>query len=232
MADEDIMDNKVWQQMRVIEYFNQTPVIQFMEPLVEADDVISYIKNNSMFSEWQKVIVSADKDFIQLLDDKTILHRPIQKEYLNKNNIVEKFGIHPTNFALARAIVGDSSDNLPGVPRVGLETVAKRFSFLKEEKTYYLDHIIEECDKPENKQKVFSNIKENKELIKNNYDIMQLSSPMLSVQAKQGIDDTFEQYKPQYNQTEIRKLMLQDGVLTVTTTDLEQRFNNIITSFS
>ena len=61
--------------------------------------------------------------------------------------------------------MGDSSDNLPGVPRVGMETVAKRFSFLKEEKTYYLKHIIEECDKPENKQKVFSNIKENKELI-------------------------------------------------------------------
>ena len=232
MGEEDILDNKVWQQMRVIEYLNQTPVIQFMEPLVEADDVISYIKNTPMFSDWQKVIVSADKDFIQLLDDKTILHRPIQKEYLNKNNIVEKFNIHPTNFALARAIVGDSSDNLPGVPRVGLQTVAKKFPFLKEERTHYLDSILAECSKPENKQKVYTNILESKELIENNYDIMQLSSPMLSIQAKQGIDDTFEQYKPQYNQTEIRKLMLQDGVLTVTTTDLEQRFNHIITSFS
>ena len=232
MGEEELLDNKVWQQMRVIEYLNQTPVIQFMEPLVEADDVISYIKNTPMFSDWQKVIVSADKDFIQLLDDKTILHRPIQKEFLNKNSIVEKFKIHPTNFALARAIVGDSSDNLPGVPRVGLETVSKRFPFLKEEVTYYLEHILEECEKPENKQKVYTNILESKELIENNYDIMQLSSPMLSIQAKQGIDDTFEQYKPQYNQTEMRKRMLQDGVLTVSTTDLEQRFNHIITSFS
>ena len=232
MDEVDIVDNKVWQQMRVIEYFNHTPAIQFMEPLVEADDVISYIKNSSIFEDWQKVVVSADKDFIQLLDDKTILHRPIQKEFLNKKDIVEKFGIHPVNFALARAIVGDSSDNLPGVPRVGLETVAKRFSFLKEERTYYLSDVIEECEKPENKQKVFCNVKENKELIKNNYDIMQLSSPMLSIQAKQGIDDTFEHYKPHYNQTEIRKLMIQDGVLTVNTTDLEQRFNNIIASFS
>ena len=128
--------------------------------------------------------------------------------------------------------MGDSSDNLPGVPRVGMETVAKRFSFLREEKTYYLSDIVEECKKPENKQKVFTNIKENTELIQSNYDIMQLSSPMLSIQAKQGIDDIFEQYRPHYNQTEIRKLMLQDGVLTVATTDLEQRFNNIITSFS
>ena len=232
MDEGDVLDNKVWQQMRVIEYLNQTPVIQFMEPLVEADDVISYIKNTPMFSDWQKVIVSADKDFIQLLDDKTILHRPIQKEYLNKNSVVDKFDIHPTNFALARAIVGDSSDNLPGVPRVGLPTVAKKFPFLKEEKTHYLDSILDECSKPENKQKVYTNILESKELIENNYDIMQLSSPMLSIQAKQGIDDTFEQYKPQYNQTEMRKRMLQDGVLTVSTTDLEQRFNHIITSFS
>ena len=232
MDEEDVLDNKVWQQMRVIEYFNQTPIIQFMEPLVEADDVISYVKNSSIFTEWQKVIVSADKDFIQLLDDKTILHRPIQKEYLNKNAVVEKFCIHPTNFALARAIVGDSSDNLPGVPRVGLQTVAKKFPFLKEEKTYYLNSILEECTRPENKQKVYTNILENEELIERNYDIMQLSSPMLSIQAKQGIDDTFEQYKPHYNQTEMKKLMLKDGVLTVTTTDLEQRFNSIITSFS
>ena len=146
--------------------------------------------------------------------------------------MVEKFCIHPTNFALARAIVGDSSDNLPGVPRVGLQTVAKKFPFLKEEKTYYLNSILEECTRPENKQKVYTNILENEELIERNYDIMQLSSPMLSIQAKQGIDDTFEQYKPHYNQTEMKKLMLKDGVLTVTTTDLEQRFNSIITSFS
>ena len=194
--------------------------------------MISYVKNKPTFKKWQKVIVSADKDFIQLLDEFTVLHRPIQKEYLNKNNVVDKFRIHPTNFALARAIVGDSSDNLPGVPRVGLETVAKRFPFLKEDVTYYLGSIIEECKDPKNKQKVYKNILESKELIKNNYDIMQLSSPMLSIQAKQGIDDTFEQYKPHYNQTEMRKLMLQDGVLTVSTVDLEQRFNNIIASFS
>ena len=103
---------------------------------------------------------------------------------------------------------------------------------MKEEKTHYLSSVLEECLRPENKQKVYTNILESKELIENNYDIMQLSSPMLSIQAKQGIDETLEEYKPHYNQTEMRKMMLQDGVLTVATVDLEQRFNNIITSFS
>lgn len=232
MTPQDTDNNKLWQQLRVVEYLNQTPIIQFMEPEVEADDVISYIKSSPMFADWQKVIVSADKDFIQLLDDKTILHRPIQKEYLNKNAIVEKFGIHPNNFALARAMVGDPSDNLPGVKRVGMETVAKRFPFLKEEKTYYLEDILNECEKPENKQKVFESISEQSELVEFNYSMMQLSSPMLSIQAKSRIDETFEEFEPSYNQTEIRKLMISDGVLTVSMTDLEQKFNDIISSFS
>ena len=48
---------------------------------------MSEIKNLKYFEDWQKVIVSSDKDFYQLLDDKTVLIRPVQKETLNKNNI-------------------------------------------------------------------------------------------------------------------------------------------------
>ena len=232
LDEEDIKDNKVWQQMRVIEYLNQTPIVQFMEPEVEADDVISYVKSSSIFEGWQKVIVSADKDFIQLLDGKTLLFRPIQKEVLNTNTVIEKFGIHPRNFAIARALAGDPSDNLPGVPRVGLGTVAKRFSFLSENKDYFIDDLLYECNKEENKQKVYSSVVEHANLIVENYNIMQLSSPQMSPQCKSRIDDTFESFIPQYSQTEMRKLMMQDGVLTVNMQDLEQKFNDIITSFS
>ena len=232
LTPQDTDNNKLWQQLRVVEYLNQTPIVQFMEPEVEADDVISYIKSSSMFSEWQKVIISADKDFIQLLDDKTLLFRPIQKEVLNTNMVIEKFGIHPNNFAIARAMAGDASDNLPGVPRVGLGTVAKRFSFLKESKDYFVGDIIQECSKEENSQKVYKSVIENENLIKENYNIMQLSSPQMSPQSKNRIDETFEEFTPLYNQTEMRKLMIQDGVLTVNMQDLEQKFNDIITSFS
>ena len=51
---------------------------------------------------------------------------------LCENAIVDKFNIHPNNFAISRAIVGDKSDNLEGVKQVGLKTVAKEFSFLSE----------------------------------------------------------------------------------------------------
>lgn len=232
MEEDEIKDNKVWQQMRVIEYLNETPIVQFMEPEVEADDVISYIKSSSMFTDWQKVIVSADKDFIQLLDDKTLLFRPIQKEVLNTNVVIEKYGIHPRNFALARSMAGDPSDNLPGVPRVGLGTVAKRFPFLKEADDYFIEDIIAECQKEGNNLKVYDSVQKSHRLIEENYNIMQLSSPQLSVQCKSRIDETLEEFEPHYNQTEIRKLMIQDGVITVNMQDLEQKFNDIITSFS
>ena len=233
MTKQATDNNKLWQQLRVVDYLNQTPIVQFMEPAVEADDVISYIKSSSMFESWQKVIVSADKDFIQLLDDKTLLFRPIQKEILTKKTVLEKFGIHPRNFALARAMAGDTSDNLAGVPRVGLGTVAKRFPFLKEDRDYYVSDILDSSSKLENKKlKVYQNIMNSGPLIRENYKIMQLYAPSISPQSRNRIDEVFESYQPLFNKTELRKLMLQDGVLTVNTSSLEQKFNDIISSFS
>ena len=78
----------------------------------------------------------------------------IQNEVLNKKRIVEKFGIHPTNFALARAIVGDKSDNLDGIKGVGLPTIAKRLPFLAEEKTYSIDEVTSFCENSNSTLKV------------------------------------------------------------------------------
>ena len=114
-----------------MEYLNELPVIQFRFDEIEADDVISYVSRLPHYQGWQKVIVSNDKDFIQLCDDETVLFRPTQKAVHNKNNVVEQFDIHPRNFALARAIAGDASDNLVGVPRAGLKSIAKNLNFFE-----------------------------------------------------------------------------------------------------
>ena len=135
MSDEQEMENKIWQQTRLIEYYNQVPIVQFMFKGVEADDVIAYLSNMKELEGAEKLIVSSDKDFFQLLSKKTVLYRPIQKEVLNENSIVERFDIHPSNFAMARAIAGDKSDNIEGIEGLGLKTIAKRFPFLKEEKS-------------------------------------------------------------------------------------------------
>lgn len=134
LTPEECSENKKWQQMRTMEYFNQMPIIQTYVPNIEADDVIAYITRMSYYKDWQKIIVSNDKDFMQLCDNETVLMRPVKKEIMSRKTIVEEIGIHPTNMALARAIVGDSSDNLPGIRGAGLATVAKDLSFCLSQK--------------------------------------------------------------------------------------------------
>jgi 5'-3' exonuclease len=187
--------------------------MQLMLDNTEADDIISAITQHGKFDDFQKVIVSSDKDFFQLCDDSTVVFRPIQKEVLNKNNILDKYGIHPLNFALARAIAGDKSDNLPGVQGVGLPTVAKRFAFLSEEKAHTIDSIIEHATEQtaETGLKVFKNIVEQEDVIRLNYKMMQLYVPSISIQGNQKIADTVGGFEYHFNKTEIHKMMAMDG---------------------
>ena len=211
MSENEEIENKIWQQTRLVEYLNCMPIVQLMLPEVEADDLISWTVQHPKYADWQKVIVSSDKDFFQLCDDKTVVFRPIQKEVLNKNIITERFGIHPANFALARAIAGDKSDNLEGIAGVGLPTVAKRLPFLSEEKSFTLNEVKDYCYNVDSNVKAYSNIIEGFDKVEMNYKIMQLYSPSIPVQGKEVLKHSVENFIPEFNKTEIVKMMIQDG---------------------
>tara|TARA_R100000008_G_scaffold83160_1_gene68207 strand:+ start:334 stop:1341 length:1008 start_codon:yes stop_codon:yes gene_type:complete len=213
LSEREELENKIWQQTRLMEYLNELPVIQLVLPEVEADDVISQVVQSHYYKGDQKIIVSSDKDFFQLCDDETILFRPVQKEVLNKNNILEKFGIHPTNFALARAVAGDKSDNLSGVPGVGLKSLAKRLPLLSMENAYDVNTLVSWCEEEQQKSnlKLFSNIVQNEDLIFENYKIMQLYCPSISVQGKKKINYAIENFERQFNKTEFIRMMNEDG---------------------
>ena len=232
LTENEELENKVWQQTRLVEYLNCMPVSQIMLPSIEADDVISAVCSLQSLSDWQKVIVSSDKDFFQLCDDTTVLHRPVQKVTLNKHRIISEYGIHPLNFALARAIVGDKSDNLPGIPGAGLPTVAKRFPFLSQEENYNLGHIVEHCESQEKKLKIHENILSNQNLIEENYKIMQLYRPMLSPQSKEIVKYSVEEAPYDFNKTEILKMMANDGFGTFDWSSLFQTMKRISASCS
>ena len=227
LTENEELENKIWQQTRLMEYMNFMPICQLMFEGVEADDIISHVRSASEFKNWQKVIVSSDKDFFQLLDDSTVLHRPVQKEILNKKNIVEKFGIHPNNFAIARAMAGDKSDNLPGYAGVGLTTVKKRFPFLAEERSFTINDILDYCrDQEDAKVKVYKDVLEKKEILKENYKIMQLYVPLLSAQSKKIIKNSVKN-ELFFNKTEILKMMIQDGFGEFNWTQLSRDFRRI-----
>ena len=232
LTPEECSENKKWQQMRTMEYFNQMPIIQTYVPNIEADDVIAYITRMSYYKDWQKIIVSNDKDFMQLCDNETVLMRPVKKEIMSRKTIVEEIGIHPTNMALARAIVGDSSDNLPGIRGAGLATVAKRFKFLSESKTYTIQDVIEHCKNSEENIKVFDKIIEGKGLIEHNYDMMQLYVPKMSYQSKMQVKEMIENFKGGFNKTQNLKMMIEDGFGELKWEDLKAGLNRVERSLS
>ena len=212
LSDEEEQYNKVWQQQRLITYLNCLPVSQIMIDKTEADDIISYVAQMQHFKDGQKIIISSDKDFYQLCNDNVVIYRPVQNEFINTKRLVEGFGIHPNNFALARAVCGDKSDNLDGVEGAGLKTVAKRFPFLIDEKTHEINTLLEACELVEKPLKVHHNILSSEKKIERNYKMMQLYTPLVSVQASQKIKYAIQEMTPELNKTQCIGLMIQDGI--------------------
>jgi DNA polymerase-1 len=229
LTDDEELKNKIWQQTRLMEYLNNMPIIQTILPEIEADDIISYICSMEHYAEYQKIIVSNDKDFMQICSEMTVLWRPVKDEILNPKRIVEQTGVHPINMALARAIIGDSSDNLPGVKGAGFKTVAKRIGFLSESKTHTIDGVMEHCAEKAitSNLKFYQNVLENKELIEHNYKMMQLYSPQMSIQSKIHVKDSIENFECDFNKTEIIRLMREDGFGELNWGDLKGNLNRI-----
>ena len=227
LTDDEELKNKIWQQGRIIEYLNQMPIIQSMIEEVEADDIIAYVSQMPYYKGWQKIIVSNDKDFMQLCDGETVLWRPTQSEMLNKNRIVEQLGIHPANMAMARAIIGDASDNLPGIKGAGFATVKKRLDFLAEERYYNIDEVVEYCENVPSNLSFFKKVVEDKALVEKNYKMMQLYSPQLSVQAKDRVKYAVENFECEFNKTQIIGMMKNDGLGELNWEDLKEHLNKI-----
>ena len=205
-------ENKAFQQIRLMDYLNEMPVIQTMIDYVEADDVIAFVAQHERYANWEKVIVSSDKDFFQLLEGDCALYRPIQKTLLRQKDILKKDGIHPRNYALARAMDGDKSDNLPGVPRVGLITIKNKFPFLSSSVAYEPEDIFKACETVEKPLSVHKNILKNKELVESNFKLMQLYSPNISNTHKKQVNFALSEFDKSYNKIEIIKKMVIDGI--------------------
>jgi len=209
---EDELQNRIWQETRTVEYLNQLPVVQLMVDGVEADDIIAYICKDKKFEDYQKVICSNDKDFIQLCDDKTVLYRPVKDIALNKKTVLEEYGIHPINFALARAICGDSSDNLDGVKGAGLTTVSTRFTFLSDEHEYTLEDILKHCREHAGEIKLYKSILQAQKKIKLNQRVMQLSYRPVTAETKKKINSDIKGAECILNKPVFDSLAVEDRI--------------------
>lgn len=92
----------------------------------EADDVIATMAGAAAANQWRTTIVSSDKDFAQLVRDGVIeIVDPMKRARVLERDVEEKFGVPPDRVAHVQALAGDSVDNIPGIPGIGLDKAAK-----------------------------------------------------------------------------------------------------------
>ncbi|NOY93881.1 MAG: hypothetical protein GXP55_22085 [Deltaproteobacteria bacterium] len=94
-------------------------------PGYEADDVIASVVPGARDIGLSTVILSGDKDLLQLVGPSVVMYDPMREKVFGVAETIEKLGVHPRRVRDLLALMGDSSDNIPGVPKVGLKTAGK-----------------------------------------------------------------------------------------------------------
>ncbi|HMA13189.1 MAG TPA: DNA polymerase I, partial [Kiloniellaceae bacterium] len=91
----------------------------------EADDLIATYARQAKAAGAEVTVVSSDKDLMQLVDGGISMLDPIKERKIGRDEVVEKFGVQPEKVVDVQALAGDSTDNVPGVPGIGIKTAAQ-----------------------------------------------------------------------------------------------------------
>jgi DNA polymerase I len=108
---------------------------------VEADDVIGTLARQATQQHLPVIISTGDKDMAQLVDKNITLINTMNNTMLDEKGVLEKFGVKPTQIIDYLTLIGDTSDNVPGVPGVGPKTAAKWLAQFND-----LDNLIQHRD--------------------------------------------------------------------------------------
>ncbi len=115
----------------------------------EADDLIATYTKQIIKVGAKVTVISSDKDLMQLVSDKVRLYDPMKSKVLGEKEVVEKFGVKPDQVIDVQSLAGDSSDNIPGVPGIGIKTASELINKYKT-----LDVLLKKADEiPQNKRR-------------------------------------------------------------------------------
>ncbi len=91
----------------------------------EADDLIATYVRQATEAGATATIVSSDKDLMQLVNDRIVMFDTMKDKRIGRAEVIEKFGVPPEKVIEVQALIGDSTDNVPGVPGIGVKTAAQ-----------------------------------------------------------------------------------------------------------
>lgn len=202
------LESLKFQIQRTILYLDVLPVKIFSYDGVEADDVIAYLSTKVFDKVHQKItIISTDRDFLQLCSERVSIWSPVKRKLYTLESMMEEFQLTPTQYLLYRCFSGDVSDNVPGVKGVGMSTF---ISWFKQCET--LEEIFKVIDSTTSTKKILNTLQQSKNVIKRNYELLQLQDVDISGQITSLIRQKVEKDIPSFNKVDFIKLLSEDRV--------------------
>ena len=193
------------QLQRLSEYLENLPVTVLSPENIEADDAMAYI-SQQVYPKSKCVIMSTDRDFLQLVDDRVQVWSPTKKKFYFKETIKEEFNIYSKNFLMYRVLTGDSSDDIPGIRGAGAKTLMKRLPILFEDNKVELNDIFEYVKESNDGTKLAADILSSKKMLELNRELMQLDEVDIPGRTKQSILEIVQ--KPISKLTQIKFLSM------------------------
>ena len=171
-GDKNSEDQNMKMQLgRLVQYLDHLPVQILAPENIEADDAIAYI-SKQLLTESKIFIMSSDKDFIQLVDDRIAVWSPTKKKLYFKDDVLVDYKVPAHNYLLYRTLTGDKSDNIPGVRGAGLKTLQKRIPLLFEDTAIGLDDLLNFILENNDGTKVLADILGSKDVLELNHKLM------------------------------------------------------------
>jgi DNA polymerase-1 len=227
-----------FQFSRLVSYLDCLPVSFLSMDGIEADDTIAYIV--SMFDEdllkpkeeqSKFTIVSTDRDFYQLIDNRIQIWSPIKKKMYTTETVLEEFGVHPVNYVMYRTFTGDKSDNIEGVKGIGPKTLLKHIPDLSLSLDYTPEDLRSEYTERLDESKTYQKMLDNSDIIEENWDLMNLNILDFPAQTKSAIRNIIETPIPMLKKHEFRKIFMEDKMWAVMK-NLPEWLNNTWLSLS
>jgi len=191
---EEESDSIATQMLRLLDYLKSLPVNISIIDKIEADDTIAYL---SQKLKDDIIIYSADQDFLQLVNDRITVYSPIKKKFYKPNDVYEQYGMHPYNFITMKCLMGDKSDNLPGVKGLGPKKLMKYFPEIAGEKIFTLQEAYQKATDKVEEHGIYGNVHLFKSQLEINYELMSLENIQLLDKDKKELDELID--SPPYN---------------------------------
>ena len=133
------------QMTRLINYLEELPLDMVVIDKVEADDVMAYITHKLKADDNHITLMSSDQDFLQLVAPNVSVYAPTKKKFYTPEKVKDEFGVSSINFLIKKILMGDKSDNVPGVKGLGPKKLSKLFPELSGNKPVTMQEIHNKC---------------------------------------------------------------------------------------